>query len=86
MPKTSRADIEAQIEALQNQLAADDGRELVVEDEKGRKTTLRGADARRWLTRLGLDDDDDQGDDDDGEEQDPPPPKNKLRARFFESS
>lgn len=88
MAKSSKADIEAQIAALQAQLAEDDGLELVV-DMDGKKTTLRGSHAKRWLAKLGLDDDDqgDAGDDDQGDagDGDPAPPKVKMRARFFES-
>lgn len=74
----SRQDIEAQIAALQQQLEADDGLTLVVEDERGRKTHLSGPHAKRWLKNLGLDDDEGaapegDGDPEGGQESDPPP-------------
>lgn len=74
----TRQEIEAQIQALQKELeGADDGTELWIEDEKGRKTKLTGPHAKRWLRNLGLDDDeapaDGSGDGAEGDQQDPPP-------------
>jgi hypothetical protein len=74
-----RADIEAQIAALQQQLEAEgDDTELWVRDEKGRETKLTGALAKRWLKTLGLEDEPDPaGDGGDGDpaggQTDPPP-------------
>lgn len=84
MAKQTRAEVEAQIAELQKRLADDDDLTLLVEDDAGRKTHLKGAHAAKWLAKLGLDDDDDQAEEDE-EEEDPAPPKGKLRARFFET-
>lgn len=91
MDKRTRAAKEAELKALQDELAgadADDDVEVWVKDEKGRQTQLRGGHAKKWLKNLGLDDDDDQGDGTDPEgpdddDTDPEPPKTKMRDRFF---
>jgi hypothetical protein len=57
----TKAEIQAQIDALTAQLGAagDDGAdtELWVRDEKGRETRLTGENAKKWLRSLGLEDD-----------------------------
>lgn len=80
----SRAEKQAQIEALQAELAAEaDDVELWVEHE-GKKTQLKGAHARRWLKQLGLADEEPAAEGEPADE-DPTPPKTKLSERFFES-
>lgn len=84
-----RADIEAQIAALQKQLEDDDeGTELWVRDEKGRETKLTGAHAKKWLRQLGLEDDEEPQDGTEAEgpdggdgQQDPPARGNSVWGR-----
>jgi hypothetical protein len=64
MTKEERAQLEALSERAKTEDAADSEFSIEVSNDKGHKITLRGAQARKYAAKFGIDDDDDAETDD----------------------